>query len=111
MLCEQRHHLVTPLACTAFDERAHLEVLARPHRLRQHRVGDLTDQDVLEGELLLACESRAFDRHDDVLLAQRLQRRVQVAALGAGHGSERTLPEDLSENGSVCDKIALERGE
>ena len=44
------------------DERADLGVLARPHRLRQGRVGDVADQHVLERVLALAGEPAAGGR-------------------------------------------------
>ena len=53
------------------DELADLDVLAAANRLGQHRVGDVADQDVLEGVLALAGEAAAGARDEQVLLLQR----------------------------------------
>ena len=107
MLGEQRYDLVAALARALFDERPDLKVLARAYRLRQHLVGDIANQDVLEGELLLVGQPRAFTGNDDVLLAQRRERRLQVTALGCRHRRKRTLPEGSTDDRRVRDEMAL----
>ena len=109
VLRKQRHHLVTALARAAFDEHAHLEVLARAHRLGQHRVGDVADQHVLEGELLLVGEAAAIAGNDQVLVAQRRQRRLQLPSVSCGDRGQHTLPEGASNDRRVRDQLALER--
>ena len=51
VLGEHRDDLVGAVARALLDEAADLEVLLAPHRLREHPVGDVADQHVLEGVL------------------------------------------------------------
>ena len=79
------------------DELADLGVLAGAHRLRQRRVGDVADQHVLERVLALAGQAAAGGRHDEVLAAQRLERRPQVEARLA-RVADGALPEGLADH-------------
>ena len=109
MLGEQRDHLVDALAGAILDEAADLEVLLRPDGLRQHLVGDVADQHVLERHLGLARQRTALAGDDDVLFSQRAQRVLQIATLGAGNRRERALPEGAPDDRRVCEQTPLER--
>ena len=75
VLRQQRDDLVGALAGALLDVAADLEVLAAANRARQHAVGDVADQHVLERELALARQPHAAAlRHDDVLLLEAHQR-------------------------------------
>ena len=108
VLGEQRDDLLDALPGAGLDEARDLEVLLRPHGLRQHLVGGVADQGVLERELGLAGERAALAGDDDVLLAQRPQRLRQIAALGFGDGRQRALPERPADHRGVREQTALE---
>ena len=109
MLGQQRNHLVAALTGALLDEPANLEVLARAHRLGQHRVGDVADQHVLEGELLLVGEAAAIAGYDQVLVAQRRERCLQLPSMSCGDRGQHALPEGASNDRRVRDQLALER--
>ena len=90
-------------------KRRDLEVLLRPHGLRQHLVGGVANQRVLERELGLAGERTALAGDDDVLVAQRPQRLGQIAALGFGDRGESALPERPPDHRGVREQAPLER--
>ena len=63
---------------------------------------------MLEGQLALPGELTRLAGDDDVLLAQRGERRGEVGSGGSGDGLERALPEGAPEHGGVRDELALE---
>ena len=66
-------------------------VLPRPHGLRQGRVGDVADQDVLEGVLVLAGEpaSRRSGRRDPFPRARRVRRQVDALVVPRARSASR----------------------
>jgi len=101
VLGEERHHLLDAIAGTRLDELPDFEVLPCPYGLRQHLVGSVTDQRVLERQRRLACGRVALARDHDVLAAQDPQRLWQVAAFSGRDGHERRLPERSADHGRV----------
>ena len=63
---------------------------------------------MLEGELALVCELPCLAGDDDVLVAQRDQRRAEVPAGGSGERLERAFPERAPEHGGVGHQLSLE---
>ena len=109
VLGEQRHHLVGAVARAVLEEAADLEVLPGADRLREHPVGHVADQHVLEGHLAVAHERAVERRREDVLLLKRDQRAVEVAALGLRHARERALRERAPDHGRLLHQPPLER--
>ncbi len=87
---------------------ADLEVLLRAHRLGQHLVGGVADQRVLERQLRLAGKRASLADDDEVLLAQRPQRLLQIPALGLHDRRQRALPERSPHDGRVRQQPTLE---
>ncbi len=111
MLGEHRHHLVGAVARALLEQRADLVVLARAHRLGEHPVGHVADQDVTEAELALSVEGGGSGRGEDVLLDERRERVVEIAALGRRERAQGALPEGAAENRCLLNEAAFERVE
>ena len=110
VLGEHGDDLVGPVARAGLDEAPHLEVLRAPHRLGQHPVRDVANQDVLEGVLRLAGELCAAARGDDeVLLLERHERVVQVEPRFARDAGHRSLPEGAPDHRRLLNELALVR--
>ena len=77
---------------------ADLDVLPAADRLRQHRVGDVADQHVLERVLALAGEPAAGAGDEQVLLLERGERLAEVEPLLGRRRGERSLPEGLAHH-------------
>ncbi len=96
MLGNHRHHTLGAIGRTRLDERSDLGVAAGAYRLRQERVGDIANEDVLEGVLVLARQAAAGGGDHEVSLLQALQRGTEVDPFIAG--VERALPEGLADH-------------
>ena len=99
MLGDQADHSVAALAGSLADELRHLDVLSAADRLREHRVGHVPDQDVLEGVLPLPGQAAAGARDEQILLLQVGEGLVEVDTLLGGRRVERTFPECLTDDG------------
>jgi hypothetical protein len=113
VLGKQVCDLVSAVAGTLLEEVADLEVLPAADRLRQHPVGDVADQHVLERHLVLFAEAvcAAGQRHQDVLLVQRRKHLGQVGARLLRDRGERALPERLADDRRLLHDLALDRVE
>ena len=84
-------------------------MLAGPRGAGKHPVGDVADEDVLEGQLGLAGQPPSLAGHDELALGQRVQRCLQVGVLGLGDGRECRCPERAADDGRLLEQPALER--
>src|SRR3954451_21853607 len=98
MLGDQSDDTVAPLSGALADELGDLDVLPAADRLRQHRIGDVADQYVLEGVFTLAGEAAAGARHQQVLLLQIGERPAEIEALLRGGRGQGALPEGLADD-------------
>src|SRR5205807_10465858 len=75
---------------------------------RQGGVGHLSDQRVLEGELLLSLDPRRGLVSDQVARLERVERILQDDIVLA-HPLERTTPEHLSDDRGIEQDVSLLR--
>ena len=99
---QQRHHLVGAVAGPLLDEAPHLEVPAPASRLREHPVGHIADQHVLEGQLPFTRQPALRLGGQDVLLLERAERRGQRQALLLGHRPRASLPRTSCPTTAAC---------
>ena len=102
---ERADHL-TGRAGRAFEELGHERVAPRTVRAGQEVVRDVADQDMREGELLLAFDDRRGLAANQIAALELLEQACEVPVIGV-HRAERAVPEDPPDDGGVEEECPL----
>ena len=107
-----REHLrVVRLAAERGDPLGRSQVLLRPRRTWDLRVGDVADENMPKRVLALAREGGPALSSDEFLAVEQMQQSIGLASRDSADRLDRARPEDLPDNGTVLHELLLGSGQ